>query len=551
MTPDGPDTGVGSTSRPTAAAALVALVAGAAYALSLRNAFAYDDVAVIVNDPRVHALASFPRIWTLPYWGANGADMALYRPLTTLGFAVDWALSGGSPAWFHFTSLLWHVAASVLVFLLLRRFFSTRPALVGAILFAVHPVHVEAVANVVGRAEIMASVFFLAACLAWTAAPGSGPSVRRTAAVTLLFALALLSKESAVMLPAALLLLDGALGRWRPGRASLGAYLKARAGAYAALGAAVIAFLALRLAVLGHLTARQVNPLFDVVTATGPRLLVALGVWPSVLRLFFFPRTLLADYGPRIFMPPHGWSASAVLGLLLLAAVLAGGIYALVRGRGRTALALLWVPLLMLPVSNLLFPTGIVLAERTLYLPLFALAVAAAGLDRVLRRSQVSRAVPRFAFAVVALLLVARTELRIRDWHSTESIFIAELRDRPDDFRAHLFLARFARNDGDLGLAEREYARALPLWPYLPWAPIEAAETSIAAGHLDRAQALAGRAARRWPDHPEIQRVLAATALDRGDTTTARAALRAGLRLAPGDDLMTKMARAIDAKLAR
>src|SRR5690606_33267473 len=107
--------------------------------------------AVIQLDTRIHSLANAPSFFVSGYWA--DADLALYRPLTTLSFAVDWAISGGSPAWFLFVNAAWNAAACVLAFLLLHRFAGMAPAFLAALLFAAHPVHVEAVANVVGRAE--------------------------------------------------------------------------------------------------------------------------------------------------------------------------------------------------------------------------------------------------------------------------------------------------------------------------------------------------------------------------------------------------------------
>src|SRR5690606_29986906 len=132
---------------------LTCAVALAAYAPSLGNGFAYDDVPVILLDSRVHSLGNLAAILGQPYWPAGGQELAIWRPLTTLSFAVDWALSSGAPLWFHLTNVLWHAAACGLAFLLLSALFTTPAALAGALIFAVHPVHAEAVANVVGRAE--------------------------------------------------------------------------------------------------------------------------------------------------------------------------------------------------------------------------------------------------------------------------------------------------------------------------------------------------------------------------------------------------------------
>jgi hypothetical protein len=122
----------------------------------------------------------------LPYW-VNAADLAIYRPLTTVSFAVDWFIGRGLPWVFHAMNVLEHGVASVLVYLLLAELAAPAAAFAGALVFAVHPVHVEAVANVVGRAEVMSAIFYLWALLLWARAPR--PGLRQVAAVSGLYLL--------------------------------------------------------------------------------------------------------------------------------------------------------------------------------------------------------------------------------------------------------------------------------------------------------------------------------------------------------------------------
>ena len=135
------------------------------YVLALRNGFAFDDVVLIPNDARVTG-AQIGALLTKSYWSDSG--LGLYRPLTSLTFALDWLAGSGGTAWFHFTNMLWHALASMAAFLLLARWFRPAAALAGSLMFALHPVHVEAVANIVGRSELIAATFFFAACLVWT-----------------------------------------------------------------------------------------------------------------------------------------------------------------------------------------------------------------------------------------------------------------------------------------------------------------------------------------------------------------------------------------------
>src|SRR3989454_206758 len=134
----------------------VALCAVVVYLGALWNQFALDDVPIIVVNPLVTQPSGLWRAFAAPYWTPElGGHM--YRPLVIAGFALD-ALADGT-VWFHAVNLLWHAGAAVVVAALARRWMDTPGGLVTGLLFAVHPVHVEAVANVVGRAELMAAVF--------------------------------------------------------------------------------------------------------------------------------------------------------------------------------------------------------------------------------------------------------------------------------------------------------------------------------------------------------------------------------------------------------
>jgi hypothetical protein len=519
----------------------VAAFAALLHAPSLANGFAYDDAAIVGSDARIRSLANIPEIFTGGYW--DDADQAIYRPLTTLCFATDWAISSGSPVWFHATNVVLHALASALVLVLLAHFFVPAAALAGTLLFAVHPVHVEAIANVVGRGELLAAVFVFGAGLLWLRRGEDEPRAgsRGTGSVALLLALGLLSKESAVMLPALLVLLDAAKGRL--GRGTIGSYVRRNAGAFVVFALVIAGYLALRGAVLGAVAPSRLDPSLEVATTFGARLLTALQAWPVYLRLMFFPRTLLADYGPRVLAPADALRGGALAGLIILCALVAGAVVAARRGNVRTVLGLLWFPVAVFPVSNLLIPIGVLVAERTLYVPSFALSVAAAGAVAAFG-AWPARVAGRAALAgatIVIVLFAVRTLVRIPEWKSTDTIMDALARDRPDAFRAQWHRARMARVGGEPARALALYDGAIKLWPHREKLVLEAAGYAAEQGQRRYAYELARWAAGQWPDHIDAQRLLAGTSLDVADTVTARVAMTRGLGLAPGDEMLNRM----------
>jgi tetratricopeptide (TPR) repeat protein len=345
------------------------------------------------------------------------------------------------------------------------------------------------------------------------------------------------------MLPAVLVLLDSAQGRWPLNWRGTLAYLRTAGPALAAVVLACGGYLAARVAVVGSQPPVVPYAAAEVLADRGQHLLTALQAWPEYARLLLFPRTLLIDYGPRVIQPATAWTGTAALGLLILTGSICAGVIALGRGMRNVALALLWFPVTILPVSNLPFTIGVLVAERTLYLPSIALSIALASTLSVVASQHIWWAT-RAAWAGVGVVLVAfsaRTFLRVPEWASTERIFQALVRDRPDSYRGHWYLGRVARAQGATERAAYHFQTALDLWPNGEGLVLETATFALDQNRLADAYRLADFAAERWPGNAFAHRLRAATALDLGDTATARAAAKAGLQVAPNDSVLIRM----------
>ena len=140
----------------------LALLAIAASATGIVNGFTYDDRPVILENPFMRDLHGWWRAFTTPYWPPDwGSDG--YRPLTSLAFKLEFALSGGNAMVIHGANIALYALSAVLAYYLARRVLPEWCAWVVAALFAVHPVHVEAVANGVGQSELLVAVFMIPA----------------------------------------------------------------------------------------------------------------------------------------------------------------------------------------------------------------------------------------------------------------------------------------------------------------------------------------------------------------------------------------------------
>lgn len=444
---------------------LACAAAGLVYAGSLLNGFALDDVLIVQDNARVRNAFDVPGIWGTPYWPSSGKELGLYRPLAVFLYALQWLYGGGAPWLFHLCNVLLHVGVTALVFLLIERLVDRRSALVGALLFAVHPVHTEAVANVVGQAELVAAAAALAACVVHAArGPDEAIGWSRGGALVLCFAVGLFTKENAIVLPALLVLCDLAQRRIRftvQGGAEYARALRIPLGLFAVL---LAGYLAIRWHVLGGtLTGTNVGPLARL--SGGERVLQALRAFPEFFRLLFFPADLCGDYSPGVIAPVHGVTALVAVGGLLLAAT---ALLALSTPRAPAAgFAAAWFLACILPVSNLLFPAGVQVAERTLYLPSFAVCALAAFAWKGLGASGASRAAP-IALAILLLVFGARTAARVGDWKDTVAFETALLRDHPECYRAQWRVAARAAGDGDAEHALAHYELGYRIHPHDP-----------------------------------------------------------------------------------
>ena len=403
-------------------ALLLVLLAVLPFWPSVTGDFIEDDLPIIRDRIELRDPANLPGLFAQTYWPKE-LPGGLYRPLTLASFALDrvsWGVDEtGAPARFgvHATNLILNALVALLLFQLLReRTGSREAAFLGAALFAVHPVHVEAVSHMVGRADLLLTVFFLAAFLMHARGPGA-----RVCAAGLYLA-ACLCKEMAVVLPGVLL-----VRAWlERSDASAGAFLRRQAVELAPMALALAVFLALRGVALGAAS----NPPLGFALYTPPQYLAfqdpaafeigftmlrALG---EILRVLIAPFSLSADYSGF----PHATRLSGAVALSAAGVVAAflAALLALRRGRRDPIFWLSWFGLTWLPVSNLLFASGIVVAERTLYLPSVAVAgLATAGVRAALARDRRWLVVPLLALATFTALSTRRAAV----WRDSRTLY--------------------------------------------------------------------------------------------------------------------------------
>ena len=524
-------------------ALLAAALAAAVFAGTLANRPVLDDGWAVLENPLVRSL-DVARIFAKHSGYAGGATVAgTYRPLATLTCALQRALHGPAPLPFHAVNVLLHAAATALVVLLARRILvaaaparAAAGALGAGLLFAVHPAHVEAIAPLVGRADLLAAALGLAA-LRLALAPRP---CRRIGAASALLAAAMLCKETAAAVPllyvvvAALLPAAAGLAA-RPGLATPERRRALRAAA-AIAGALALALLPYLLLKPGGAAVPEQARWFQgqppaVVGATMTRVLA------EYLRILAVPWPLMTDFGYAARIPfAATLGIETALATAAWGAVLAAGV-ASARRAPLLGLAVLWTFVALLPVSHLV-PMGALMAERLLYLPsvgacLWAGQLPAAWRERA-RGARARQAAVALGAAVIAIL-AALSLHRAADWRTPARLYEAELRHAPRDPVVNNNLAVEYGAGGDQRRALERLDVALRAAPGYWRARVNRALALHRLGD-DRAAAEAlARAREVAPEDAGFRRLGAGVLVELRDLDGALADLAVAARLDPED----------------
>jgi len=415
------------------------------YGNTLLNGFTYDDDGYILSNQTVKAAS----VAALFHPTINN----VLRPITFGTFVLNWALAGQRPFPYHLVNVLLESAVVLLLYLLLQMLLESVPyaangAFAAALLFAVHPIHTEAVASIVGRSELLAAGFLLAA---WILHLRDRPFAALACLV-----LALMSKESAVVLLPLVLAGDFARGKLKPPLR------------YASLAAVTVLYLAWFWKAKGGRFGEESivfldNPLISL--SFGLRRLNALRIAWKYVGLHVYPATLSYDYSYNAILLRTDWRHLLPAGAAALL-VLVLWIWTLRSRRHPWFLAGAIYLLGFAVTANLFVPTGTIMGERLAYLPSagFCLLVSLIWV-------QVEKRKPQLAWGVLVVLLfglAARTMVRNRDWRDNLALYSAGVRACPGSARAHKNLADTYMNLGHLGAARTEFQVALRIYPDYP-----------------------------------------------------------------------------------
>ncbi len=514
-------------------ACAVALLAFLPYANAIGAEFVFDDWVQIWAHPALRGPLDWLAVLAAPLFPGD-----LYRPLTIATFALDAWLFGHTAWWFHLVNVGLHVLVSLLVAYSAQQLFrSARVAFLAGALFAVHPIHTEAVTGVVGRHELLAALLGLTATLAASEAARATRRRRLWLAVSVgAFFLALFAKENSVLWLPLMLLYRASFhcGTWRQAL-----WAEARRLDWLAWLACIAAYLYLRFLVVGPLAPGLGVDFADNVLAHVPwteRVATALAILAEYASQFAVPLVLSADYSyPQV--PPVQTLLEGRLWLGI--ALVAASLFTFWRRPGAVGFAALF-PLLGLALTgNLLFPIGTVRAERLLYLPSIGLCwLLALAVEHLFR----TRARTYAALFSTALLLAyaVRTWQRNFDWQTQAALFAATARDAPFSSKAHKNHAVELQRAGQHELARQAYLRSWTLYPREEGTAFGLGTAYEHLGAFEQALAWYERALDIEPRHRGAHQNRCRLLIGLARWREAEQACRAGLRIAPAEPNLWK-----------
>jgi tetratricopeptide (TPR) repeat protein len=496
------------------AAGSVAVLALAAYAPIGDGSYQFlnvDDNEYVTENPHVQAGLTGPSLW----WALTKFHSHNWHPLTWMSLQLDWQLYGPNPLGFHITNVLLHAANAVLLFFALRSLTGAvgRSAVVAAF-FAVHPLHVESVAWVAERKDVLSTLFWMLtlwAYSAYAAQPGGG----RYLLTLVLFALGLMAKPMLVTLPCVLLLLDF----WPLQRRGVGWGLVKEKLPFFALAAGC--------SLLTVAAQQHIMQSLDLLPLPY-RLANAPLAYLAYVRMMFWPRHLAVYY-------PHPGSdisftlAAVAAGLLLAVTALT---FWQARRRPYLAVGWLWYLGTLVPVIGLVQVGRQAYADRYTYVPLIGLFLLLAwGTYDFLGRLRLARlATGTVAVGLVALCL-GLTWQQLPIWRNSQTLWRHALDVCPSGI-AHQGLAMALEEQGRIDEARREYAEAVREDPRPP-AYNNVGLFLAKYGWRDEALEHFAQALALYPDHPSAHYNMGRILLEQGKLDEARQHLAETVRLTP------------------
>ena len=458
----------------------IVIVSVAVFLPSLTGEFLWDDELLIVHNPAVKSISNIPAAFAKPFFDQviETPRITFYRPLVTTINTIQYMLFGLVPSWWHLFNLLVHAANAVLCYFFILRFTRAQreEAFLGAMVFAMHAVHTESVCFISGRTDLLAMLFILTSIFLFFSR-----SEKRTLTLigsVFLFTLGLFTKELVLMTPVAIIAIDYVASEkitLRDWFRKHSPTLLLRLIPFLVIGAG---YLFIRFFLVGGIRV----PTYP----TGH----ALTTWLVMPRVFFryvlltiVPVWLNCDY-TAAFRAPKGPSFGGLGGFAFLLGFIILTLW-LVKRKKEMSLGFLWFLIFLFPVLNI-FPLGLWMAERFLYIPTLGFSILlAVGLKPVHERKNIKRIL--WGRALFLILWGALAFSRSFAWRDAQILWKDAVKKNPDNSQARVIYGQVLFSRGKYANAEKQLILADCLSDY---AGLRAARTGPTTLYIQKLQTL-------------------------------------------------------------
>ena len=503
---------------------LIIAISLAVYANALGNGFVYDDRTQILSNPWIKDARFLPNIFLSDEWGFRSGNVSnYYRPIMHVVYMLDYYLFGLRPWGYHLINIFFHTGSSVLVFLIARILFKEYKStskflsapLVAAVLFAVHPIHTEAVVWVAGITDLSYSFFCLLSLYLYIRSEGRFNTHYYLSTAS--FFLGTLCKEPALILPGLLIAYDLLLCKKRPSFSFV-------AKRYALFALVVAAYFGLRLHVLGGRMAPTAGH-GEFVNYSNLFLLFA-----TYLKKLVIPVNLkiIYDFRPTAVL----YEASTLIAVIITALVIASFYIAYKKDR----LAFFCLLVIAVPLVPCLYTPAItgpsMLGERYLYLPSAGFVMLVSLMVSRLASTK-GRMVAFSIFLSMMALYSAGTIMRNADWKNEYTLWFDSVKKTPGSADAHNNLGAALIDMGMYNEAREEISQAIALKPYYAEAHNNLGISLFHMGMNDRALAEFLQAVAMKPDYGEAYENLGVAYAKSGQYNLAASAFLNALKCNP------------------
>uniref|UniRef100_A0A8C5WTF6 Protein O-mannosyl-transferase TMTC3 n=1 Tax=Laticauda laticaudata TaxID=8630 RepID=A0A8C5WTF6_LATLA len=520
--------------------ALIFGVVAACYWNSLFCGFVFDDVSAILDNKDLHPSTPINNLFLNDFWGTPMSEERShksYRPLTVFTFRLNYLFSELNAISYHFLNVIFHAIVCIIFLKVCKLFLDNKSSLVASLLFAVHPIHTEAVTGVVGRAELLSSIFFLAAFLSYTRSRGPENTIVWTpiAATVFLVAVATLCKEQGVTVVGICCVYEVFIAQgytvpilWYTvlhilqGKGSIPYCMLQML-----LKLIVLIFSTLLLVVIRVQVIQSQLPVFtrfDNPAAVSPspvRQLTFNYLLPVNAWLLLNPSELCCDWTmgtiPLVESILDIRNIATVTFFCFLGTLVVFSLRYPGDSSKTVLMALCLIVLPFIPASNLFFPVGFVVAERVLYVPSMGFCMLVAHGWKKLSSNSTLRKLSWICLSLVLFIHALKTLQRNWDWESEYTLFMSALKVnknnaklwnnvghaleneknferalrffiqatqvQPDDIGAHMNVGRTYKNLNRTREAEESYLVAKSLMPQI--IPGKKYAARVAPNHLN------------------------------------------------------------------